>query len=133
MMYPLVKELAEPAALGLGNEEASALMAKPAEIAALDDAGRARRDKLLGQMMAQYMLRARTSSGRVIDPVARFHLQNGARLERINPAADLSRKGVRQSHGFMVNYLYDLDRIESNHEAFIGGKVSASRGVTGLI
>lgn len=67
------------------------------------------------------------------DPVARFHLHNGARLERINPAADLSRKGVRQSHGFMVNYLYDLDRIESNHEAFIGGKVSASRAVTGLI
>ena len=67
------------------------------------------------------------------DPVARFHLQNGARLERINPAADLSRKGLRQSHGFMVNYLYDLDRIESNHEAFIGGKVSASRAVTSLV
>ena len=67
------------------------------------------------------------------DPVARFHLQNGARLERINPSADLSRKGVRQSHGFMVNYLYDLDRIESNHDAFIGGSVSASRAVTGLI
>ena len=67
------------------------------------------------------------------DPVARFHLQNGSRLERINPSGDLSRKGVRQSHGYMVNYLYDLDRIETNHEAFIGGTVSASRAVTGLI
>lgn len=67
------------------------------------------------------------------DPVARFHLQNGSRLERINASADLSAKGLRQSHGFMVNYLYDLDRIEANHEAFIGGKVSASRAVTNLI
>jgi len=67
------------------------------------------------------------------DPVARFHLQNGARLERINAAADLSRKGLKQSHSLMVNYLYDLDRIEANHEAFIGGEVSASRAVTGLI
>ena len=67
------------------------------------------------------------------DPVARFHLQNGSRLERINPSADLSRKGVRQSHGYMVNYLYDLDRIESNHEAFSSGSVSASRAVTSLI
>jgi malonyl-CoA decarboxylase len=67
------------------------------------------------------------------DPVARFHLQNGARLERINAGADLSRKGLKQAHGLMVNYLYDLDRIEANHEAFIGGEVSASRAVTGLI
>ena len=85
----------------------------------------------LAAACAWYLLEETHATGG--DPVARFHLQNGARLERINPAADLSRKGVRQSHGFMVNYLYDLDRIESNHEAFIGGKVSASRGVTGLI
>ncbi len=63
------------------------------------------------------------------DPVARFHLNNGARLERINTDADLSRKGLRQSHGLMVNYLYDLDEIESNHEHFIAGQVAASRAV----
>ncbi|MBA3479551.1 MAG: malonyl-CoA decarboxylase [Lautropia sp.] len=67
------------------------------------------------------------------DPVARFHLNNGARLERINAQADLSRKGIRQSYGLMVNYLYDLDEIENNHQAFVNGSVSASRAVTSLI
>ncbi|HQD84080.1 MAG TPA: malonyl-CoA decarboxylase family protein, partial [Quisquiliibacterium sp.] len=56
-------------------------------------------------------------------------LNNGARLERINLRADLSRKGLRDSHGLMVNYLYDLDEIESNHERFIDGEVTASRVV----
>jgi malonyl-CoA decarboxylase len=50
--------------------------------------------------------------------VARFHLGNGARLERIHPSADLSAKGLRQSHGVMVNYLYDLTAIEKNHENY---------------
>jgi malonyl-CoA decarboxylase len=67
------------------------------------------------------------------DPVARFHLNNGARLERINSQADLSRKGVRESYGLMVNYLYDLDEIENNHQAFVNGRVSAARAVTSLI
>ncbi len=67
------------------------------------------------------------------DPVARFHLHNGARLERINFAADLSRKGLKQSLGLMVNYLYDLDQIETNHERFVDGQVSASRAVLGLL
>jgi malonyl-CoA decarboxylase len=130
----LSKELAEPAALGLGNEEAAALMAKPAEVAALDEAGRARRDKLLGQMMAQYMLRARTGSGRVIDPVARFHLGNGARLERINVGGNLSERGQRESHGVMVNYRYDLADIEANHEAFASrSTVVASSSVKKLL
>jgi malonyl-CoA decarboxylase len=130
----LGKELGEPAALGLGNEEAAALMAKPAEVAALDDAGRARRDKLLGQMMAQYMLRARTSSGRVIDPVARFHLGNGARLERINVGGNLAERGLRESHGVMVNYRYDLADIEANHEAFASrSTVVASSAVKKLL
>jgi malonyl-CoA decarboxylase len=110
--------LAEPAELGLTNEEAALLMHAPDEVAAQDEVTRARRDKLLGQTMAQYMLRARTSSGRVIDPVARFHLGNGARLERINVGGNLSDRGMRESHGVMVNYRYDLDDIEANHEAF---------------
>jgi len=65
--------------------------------------------------------------------VARFHLNNGARLERINVGADLSRKGVRQSLGLMVNYLYDLEQIEANHERFAGDRVSASRAVLSLL
>ena len=67
------------------------------------------------------------------DPVARFHLNNGARLQRINAAGDLSRKGLRQAFGLMVNYLYDLDEIEANHDAFVGGGVAASRAVLGLM
>jgi malonyl-CoA decarboxylase len=66
------------------------------------------------------------------DPVARFHLNNGALLERVNPGADLSRKGLKQSHGVMVNYLYDLAQIEENHTQFIAGRVAASRRVLSL-
>ncbi|TCR65002.1 malonyl-CoA decarboxylase [Bosea sp. BK604] len=110
--------LAEPAELGLTNEEISELSRPFGETISLEDAARARRDKLLGQMAAQYLLRARTGSGRVIDPVARFHLGNGARLERINVGGNLSARGLRESHGVMVNYRYDLADIEENHEAF---------------
>jgi malonyl-CoA decarboxylase len=60
----------------------------------------------------------RTSGGAPIDPVARFHLGNGARLERLDWPADLSERGRRQSYGLMVNYLYDLGDIEKNHEAY---------------
>ena len=52
------------------------------------------------------------------DPVARFHLGNGASLEQLNFAADLSEKGISQAGGLMVNYLYDLECVEANHEAF---------------
>ena len=67
---------------------------------------------------AWYFLRARSSRGTPIDAVARFHLGNGARLERINWLADTSDKAMAQAHGLMVNYLYDLDDIEKNHEAY---------------
>ena len=67
---------------------------------------------------AWYYLRARTPRGTPLDSVARFHLGNGARLERLNFAADTSERALRQSHGLMVNYLYDLEHIEKNHEAY---------------
>jgi malonyl-CoA decarboxylase len=63
------------------------------------------------------------------DPVARFHLDNGARLERINLGADLSDKGLAESFGVMVNYLYDLGSVEANHERFARGEVVCSRQV----
>ena len=63
------------------------------------------------------------------DPVARFHLDNGARLERLNPLGDLSAKGVRQSFGMMVNYLYDLKKVEAHHEKFVAGEVAHSRHI----
>jgi malonyl-CoA decarboxylase len=90
-------------------------------------------DRTLATLAAAYFLQARSASGRVIDPVARFHLGNGARLERINPRGDASPAGLRQSLGVMVNYLYDLDHIEANHEAFANrGAVAASSAVKKL-
>ena len=56
------------------------------------------------------------------DPVARFHLGNGAILHKINLHGDQSKKGMAQSHGVMINYLYDLDIVEKNHELFFKNK-----------
>jgi len=67
------------------------------------------------------------------DPVARFHLGNGAELLDIHWLGDTSEKGLAQSFGIMVNYLYDLDKIEVNHEAYASeGKIAASRKVRNL-
>ena len=66
----------------------------------------------------QYFTQSDREDGWPNDPVARFHLGNGAILEQINFAADRSEKGMTQSGGIMVNYLYDLDVVEANHEAF---------------
>ena len=85
-------------------------------------------------LTAFYFLKARTSKGRLIDSVARFHLGNGARLERINWLGDVSSKGLRESAGVMVNYLYRLDDIEKNHEAYANdGTVVASSSVKKLL
>ena len=85
----------------------------------------------LVRLCAGYL--ALLSPGASGDPVARFHLDNGARLERINARADLSPNGLRQSAGMMVNYLYDLDRIEVNHEQFKNGTVVHSRAIAALL
>ena len=84
----------------------------------------------LEPLAAHYFLKTRRDDGRVLDPVARFHLGNGARLERINWMGDLSAKGLGESYGLMVNYLYDLAEIERNHEAYANqGAVVASSAV----
>jgi malonyl-CoA decarboxylase len=89
--------------------------------------------KTLSLLGAHYFLHARTGAGQVIDPVARFHLGNGAKLERLNPLGDLSVVAMRQSYGLMVNYLYELDQIEKNHEAFANkNEVAASQAVRRL-
>ena len=67
---------------------------------------------------AWYYVRARNGRGLPVDAVARFHLGNGARLERLDWPADISDRALEQSYGLMVNYLYDLDYIEENHEAY---------------
>jgi len=72
----------------------------------------------LESLAAWYLTRA-WEHGQVSDPVARFHLGNGARLERVNWRADVSTKGLAQSFGMMVNYVYDLDDVERNHEEYV--------------
>lgn len=72
----------------------------------------------LTRAAAYYFLNAKNNRGTPLDAVARFHLGNGARLERINWLGDTSERALAQAHGFMVNYLYDLDDIEQNHEAY---------------
>lgn len=85
-------------------------------------------------LAAHYFLIAKARDGRPVDPVARFHLGNGARLERINWQGDISEKGLRESHGVMVNYRYDLKEIEKNHEAYANSAaVVAARPVRQLL
>jgi malonyl-CoA decarboxylase len=85
-------------------------------------------------LAAHYFLKARTPKGRLIDSVERFHIGNGARLERIDWLGDLSPKGLRESAGIMVNYLYRLEDIEKNHEAYANqGEIAASSGVKRLL
>jgi malonyl-CoA decarboxylase len=75
------------------------------------------RQALLRRVVA-YLTEAKDAHGRPLDPVARFHLGNGARLERVNWLADTSSTGLEQSAGLMVNYVYNLRRVEELHEAF---------------
>ena len=95
--------------------------------ARLDDEDRA----ALQRLCAAYLLQLSPTPGG--DPVARFHLDNGARLERLNLRGNMSSKGLRQALGSMVNYLYDLDRIEASHSKFRQGEVARSRAVASLL
>jgi malonyl-CoA decarboxylase len=85
------------------------------------------------RLCAAYLTDSRGGKGPA-DPVARFHLGNGARLERVNWLANTASRGLKESYGVMVNYLYDLDRIEANHEAFVRqGLVARSDAVAELL
>jgi malonyl-CoA decarboxylase len=86
----------------------------------------------LTQLCATYLLHRADGGEPAQDPVARFHLNNGAKLERINWLADVSKKGLRESLGLMVNYLYEPRAIEGNHEKFVRGEIVASRRVRAL-
>lgn len=100
-----------------------------------DDAEKAEAVRaVLIPLAAYYFLEAKDKRKRPVDPVARFHLGNGARLERLDFLGDVSPNGLKQSHGLMVNYLYDLKEIEKNHEGFAErGQVAASPEVRKLL
>lgn len=115
-----LEELIDPGLVGKVREPVSQVV--QAEV----------RDALM-KLCAHYLLREK-SGALARDPVARFHLGNGARLHRLHWAADLTTKGRQQSAGIMVNYLYDLDKIEMNHdEYFDQGTIAASRTVSKLL
>ena len=88
----------------------------------------------LAAVAARYLVEAKTANGAPADPVARFHLGNGASLENIHPGGDMSERGLEGSYGVMVNYLYDLNQIEGRHEAFTqSGEVTHSPAVGKLL
>ena len=87
--------------------------------------------QMLLECAAYYLGRA-LQDGKPLDPVARFHLGNGARVERLNWAGDPSPKGLKQSYGLMVNYLYDLKRIDKHRSLLAQGKVPVSGDIDSL-
>lgn len=85
-------------------------------------------------LCARYLTQEKRSDGMPMDPVARFHLGNGAMLHAVHAGADVSKNGLKQSSGVMVNYLYNLRYVETNHEAFaVDGSVTAADQVHALV
>ncbi|MBY8975387.1 malonyl-CoA decarboxylase [Rhodobacteraceae bacterium NNCM2] len=83
-------------------------------------------DDTLKGVTAYYLLEAKRPDGLPYDPVARFHLGNGAMVHAVHVGADTSENGIAQSRGVMVNYLYDLKQIPQNHERFANSKQVAA-------
>jgi len=120
-------ELAQ--ALGVETLESAQLLAAFEGAAALDAKSPVR--LALMQCAAHYLVNA-MPQGRPADPVARFHLGNGARVEQLNWAGDPSPKGHKQSYGLMVNYLYDLKRLDKHRSLLAQGKAAASKEMESL-
>ena len=129
----LRRELKEDPPKAIAADDRAELMALETGEWFKDPDGAERLREPLMRAAATFFLTARTRTRAPVDPVARFHLGNGARLERIDWLADPSPKGLAQSFGVMVNYLYDLDDIEKNHEAYAGSRtIVASNAVKKL-
>ncbi len=120
-------------ALGLDPKapvEAAALLAGAEPAAQLPAQSPVRRALL---WCAAHYLGKESDNGRPLDPVARFHLGNGARVERLNWAGDPSAKGAKQSLGLMVNYLYDLKKIDKHRDLLAQGRMPVSRDIENLL
>ena len=130
----LKRERRNEASLALDAEDRDALAALDrAEWWRDPVAAETLREPLL-RAAAWYYVRARNGRSLPVDSVARFHLGNGARLERLDWLGDTSERALRQSYGLMVNYLYDLDYIEENHEAYVQQHMVVAAGaVTRLV
>jgi malonyl-CoA decarboxylase len=125
------ESLLAAAARELKQEEVPTDLGKLIEIAQGTTAlQRAALGPALRALALGYLTLSHSGNDGVIDPVARFHLSNGARLERINVYADNSDRGMRNAFGVMVNYLYDLESVEDNHEKFVAnGEIAMSRSL----
>jgi malonyl-CoA decarboxylase len=120
----LIKQVAEDLHAELPNLKTFATLSPVPGLRAwvtglLGEAEAARATREAMEALAAWYLTREWTAGQALDSVARFHLGNGARLERINWMADPSRRGIEQSFGVMVNYLYDLGDVERNHEAYM--------------
>ena len=130
----LQRERAAEASPALDEEDRAALAALDQPEWWIVPETRERVREPLLRAAAWYYVRARNGRGLPVDAVARFHLGNGARLERLDWLGDTSERALAQSHGLMVNYLYDVDYIERNHEAYAQQHaVVAAGAVTRLI
>jgi malonyl-CoA decarboxylase len=130
----LKRERTDDASLALDAEDRQALAALDRPDWWNDQALIAKLREPVMRAAAWYYLRARNRRGLPVDAVARFHLGNGARLERLHWPADTAARALAQSCGLMVNYLYDLNYIEQNHEAYAQQHaVVASGAVTRLV
>jgi malonyl-CoA decarboxylase len=121
-------------ARAVGLEGAESLQAAQL-LAAFDKSQMLEAKSPVRQMLMQcaaYYLARELPGGKPADPVARFHLGNGARVEQLNWGGDPSTKGHKQSYGLMVNYLYDLKRIDKHRSLLADGKVAASKAIESL-
>lgn len=124
-------KLAHAVGTGKGGVTLAAALARPdwMEDARLADALR----KPMEKFCARYLLEGKAGA-RPLDPVARFHLDNGARVNRIFWLADASARGMQQSYGMMVSYRYDLGDVDKNHERFLhNGHIAAAARVRRLL
>jgi malonyl-CoA decarboxylase len=113
------------------GEDRRALLSRLAKVQSGDDLEAD--GPALSALTAEYLVTAKRGDGLPLDPVARFHLGNGASLEAIHPLADLSPKGIAQSCGAMVNYRYDLKTVEANHERYMHQReVATTRAIRSL-
>ncbi len=121
----------------LGGVVSSAGGASPSEdvvnalLETLEKGDSAQKEELqpaISLIVLAYLTKARRPDGGLLDPVAEFHLANGAIIESVNPLADVSERGLRQSYGCMVNYRYDPDTVVANHERFVNaGTIAMSK------
>jgi len=116
-------------AIGQPDVDAAAVLRAAEQPLALEARSPVR--QWLMRACARY-LGAELKDGQPVDPVARFHLGNGARVERLNWGGDPSAKGLKQSYGLMVNYLYDLKRLDKHRALLAQGRVPVSREIDGL-